>query len=56
VVIHRSCGADSIPQATKELILAAARKLNYGRNFVARFLRRRRSFTAGVIVPEVSEA
>jgi DNA-binding LacI/PurR family transcriptional regulator len=55
LVINRSSSADSIPQATKELILIAARKLNYRPNFFARSLRTRRSFTIGVMVPEISE-
>jgi len=55
LVINRSPVADSIPQQTKDLILAAARKLNYRPNFMARSLRKQRSFTVGVMVPEVSE-
>src|SRR6266567_2281983 len=55
LVLNRSSGADSIPQETQERILAAARKLNYRPNFFARSLRTRRSFTIGVIVPEISE-
>lgn len=55
LVLNRSSHADSIPQETKERILAAARKLNYRPNFLARSLRTRRSFTVGVVVPEISE-
>jgi DNA-binding LacI/PurR family transcriptional regulator len=55
LVMNRSPVADSIPQQTKELIVAAARKLNYRPNFMARSLRKQRSFTIGVMVPEVSE-
>jgi DNA-binding LacI/PurR family transcriptional regulator len=55
LVLNRSTHADSIPQETKERILAAARKLNYRPNFLARSLRTRRSFTVGVVVPEISE-
>lgn len=55
LVINRSPVADSIPQRTKDQILAAARKYHYRPNFFARSLRARRSFTIGVIVPEVSE-
>jgi len=55
LVLNRSSHADSIPQETKELVLAAARKLNYRPNFLARSLRTRRSFTVGVVVPEISE-
>jgi len=55
LVINRSVVADSIPQETKERIFAAARKFNYRPNFFARSLRTQRSFTIGVMVPEVSE-
>ena len=55
LVLNRSSSAHSIPQETKERILSGARKLNYRPNFLARSLRTRRSFTIGVIVPEISE-
>ena len=55
LVINRSTVADSIPQETKDRIFAAARKFKYRPNFFARSLRAQRSFTIGVIVPEVSD-
>lgn len=55
LVLNRSCAADSIPQKTKDLIIEAARKLNYRPNLLARSLRTRRTYTVGVIVPEISE-
>jgi DNA-binding LacI/PurR family transcriptional regulator len=55
LVINRSSVADSIPQETKDRIFAAARKFKYRPNFFARSLRTQRSFTIGVMVPEVSE-
>jgi DNA-binding LacI/PurR family transcriptional regulator len=55
LVMNRSAVADSIPESTKERIFAAARKFNYRPNFFARSLRAQRSFTIGVIVPEVSD-
>ena len=55
LVMNRSSVADSIPQETKERIFAAARKFKYRPNFFARSLRTQRSFTIGVIVPEVSD-
>src|ERR1700691_6007928 len=55
LVINRSPVADSIPQDTKDRIFAAARKFKYRPNFLARSLRTQRSFTIGVIVPEVSD-
>ncbi len=55
LVINRSSVADSIPQETKDRIFAAARKFKYRPSFFARSLRTQRSFTIGVIVPEVSD-
>src|SRR5208282_2606064 len=55
LVMNRSAVADSIPKATQDQIFAAAEKFNYRPNFMARSLRTQRSFTIGVIVPEVSE-
>jgi DNA-binding LacI/PurR family transcriptional regulator len=55
LVINRSTVADSIPQETKDRIFAAARKFKYRPNFFARSLRTQRSFSIGVIVPEVSD-
>src|SRR5580700_148252 len=55
LVINRSTVADSIPQETKDRVFAAARKFKYRPNFFARSLRAQRSFTIGVIFPEVSD-
>ena len=55
LVINRSSVADSIPQETKDRIFAAVRKFKYRPSFFARSLRAQRSFTIGVIVPEVSD-
>src|SRR5438045_6327579 len=55
LVINRSPAAKSIPQRTQERIRAAARELKYFPNFVARSLRAQRTFTIGVVVPEISE-
>lgn len=55
LVMNRSSVADSIPRETKDRIFAAARKFKYRPNFFARSLRAKRSFTIGVIVPEVSD-
>jgi DNA-binding LacI/PurR family transcriptional regulator len=54
-VINRSPAAKSIPQRTQELIRKAARELNYRPNHLARSLRKQRSYTVGVVVPEISE-
>lgn len=55
LVINRAPGAKSIPHRTQELIRKAARELNYRPNHLARSLRQQRSFTIGVVVPEISE-
>lgn len=55
LVINGAGVADTIAPETKKLIWDAAKKFNYKANFFARCLRTRRSFTIGVMVPEVSE-
>ena len=55
LVMNRSPAAKSIPQQTQNRVRAAARELNYRPNVMARMLRQQRSFTIGVIVPEISE-
>lgn len=55
LVINRSPAANSIPPETHERVLAAARELNYRPNYMARSLRRQKSLSVGVIVPEISE-
>ena len=55
LVMNRSPAAKSIPHHTQARVRAAARELNYRPNVMARMLRQQRSFTIGVIVPEISE-
>lgn len=55
LVMNRSPAARSIPHHTQARVRAAARELNYRPNVMARMLRQQRSFTIGVIVPEISE-
>lgn len=54
-VLNGAPAARSIPQTTQNRILAAARELNYRPNVLARSLRRGRSMTLGVLVPELSD-
>lgn len=54
LVLNDSRVADSIPQATKDRVFAAARQFDYRPDFVARALRRQRSFSIGVLVSEIS--
>ncbi len=45
----------SIPPATRDRIKAAARKFNYQPSLLARSLRNRRTFTIGILVPELGD-
>src|SRR5437879_10520808 len=45
----------SIPHETRERVRAAARKFNYQPSLLARSLRKQRTFTVGVLVPELSD-
>ncbi|MBT9332223.1 LacI family DNA-binding transcriptional regulator [Paracidobacterium acidisoli] len=54
-VVNQTPAAERIPEATQKRILAAAALMNYRPNAYARGLRHRRSFTVGVMVPEISE-
>ncbi|MGH9381432.1 MAG: LacI family DNA-binding transcriptional regulator [Thermoanaerobaculia bacterium] len=55
LVLNRSPRAESIPEQTQARIFAAAEELKYRPNHMARSLRRRRSQTVGVLVPEIDE-
>src|SRR5215510_15460724 len=54
-VLNDSPSARAIPQHTKDRIVAAARELNYSPNFFARGLRKKRTFTVGVIAEEIGD-
>jgi LacI family transcriptional regulator len=54
-VLNDAPSAKHIPKATRERIIAAARKLDYRPNFFARSLRKRRTFTIGVIAHEIGD-
>lgn len=55
IVLNNAPAASSIPQETKDRIFKAAEEFNYRPNYFARSLRAQRSFTFGVIVPELSD-
>ena len=55
LVLNRSPVADSIPQRTQDRVFAAAKQMGYRPNLLARSLRSQRSFSIGVLVPEISE-
>ena len=54
-VLNDSPYARSIPQHTKDRIKAAAQEFNYQPNFFARTLRKKRTFTIGVIAEEIGD-
>ena len=55
-VLNDAPAAKVIPQRTKDRVLAAARELNYRPNFFARTLRKKRTYTIGVITEEIGDA
>lgn len=55
IVLNDAPAASTIPQETKNRIFEAAREFDYRPNYFARSLRAQRSFTLGVIVPELSD-
>jgi DNA-binding LacI/PurR family transcriptional regulator len=55
LVLNNAPGVRSIPQDTRDRVQAAARKFDYRPSFYARSLRRRQSFSIGVLVPELSD-
>src|SRR6202167_2865101 len=55
-VLNDSPSARSIPQETKNRILAAAKELNYRPNFFARTLRNKRTYTIGVLTEEIGDS
>lgn len=55
LVLNESAAASAIPQETKDRIFEAARKFNYRPNFIARSLRAQRTYTVGVLAPELSD-
>lgn len=54
--LNNSAAARSIPEHTKNRIIAAAQELNYRPNFFARTLRLKRTYTIGVIAEEIGDA
>lgn len=55
LVLNNSPSAKSIPQETRNRVLAAAERLNYRPNYFARSLRQSRSMSVGVLAPDLSE-
>src|ERR1700761_2734488 len=55
LVLNNAPGVRSIPQETRERVIEAAARFNYRPSFFARSLRKRQTFTVGVLVPELSD-
>ena len=55
LVLNNSPSAKSIPQDTRDRVVAAARQLNYRPNYFARSLRQSKSMSVGVLAPDLSE-
>jgi DNA-binding LacI/PurR family transcriptional regulator len=55
LVLNRAPAAHAIPKATQDRIRAAALHFGYRPNSLAKSLRRQRTLTIGVLVPEISE-
>lgn len=55
-VINDSPAAKHIPPRTRSRILAAVRELNYQPNFFARSLRKKRTYTIGILANEIGDA
>ncbi len=55
LVLNNSPSARSIPQETRNRVIAAAKQLNYRPNYFARSLRQSRSMSVGVLAPDLSE-
>ena len=54
-VLNRSAAANRISTRTQDLVWAAAEAMQYEPNHLARALRRKKTYTMGVMVPEISE-
>jgi LacI family transcriptional regulator len=55
LVLNNAPGVRSIPQETRDRVSAAAAKFDYRPSFYARSLRKRQTFTAGVLVPDLAD-
>jgi LacI family transcriptional regulator len=54
-VMNDSAAANRIAPDTQQRVLKAAASLNYAPNAFARGLRKKQSFTVGIMIPEISE-
>jgi len=55
LVLNNAPGVRSIPQETRDRVTAAAAKFDYRPSFYARSLRKRQTFSIGVLVPDLCD-
>jgi LacI family transcriptional regulator len=55
LVLNNAPGVRSIPQETRDRVVAAAEKFDYRPHFYARSLRKQQTFSIGVLVPDLSD-
>jgi DNA-binding LacI/PurR family transcriptional regulator len=55
LVLNNAPGVRSIPQETRDRVIEAAAKFEYRPSFFARSLRKRQTYTVGVLVPELKD-
>lgn len=55
LVLNNAPGVRSIPQETRDRVIAAAAKFEYRPSFYARSLRKRQTYSIGVLVPELND-
>jgi LacI family transcriptional regulator len=55
-VLNNTPSSRAIPEHTRQRVHAAAQELNYRPNFLARSLRKKRTYTVGLIVEEIGDA
>lgn len=56
LVLNDAPGVRAIPQSTRDRVKAAAEKFDYLPSFYARSLRKRQTFSIGVLVPELNDS
>src|SRR4030088_1025975 len=55
-VLNNAPSARAIPERTRQRIQAGTLELNYRPNFLARSLRKKRTYTVGLIIEEIGDA
>lgn len=55
LVLNNAPGVRSIPQETRDRVIEAAAKFDYRPSFYARSLRKRQTFSIGVLVPDLND-